>query len=68
MKREPTQEEREKLLRANKRDIGFDLGFLIGANAKGNSTASNFSVQTLLGRPFCVTAGLIRIQAHHVLS
>ena len=44
------------------------LGFLTRANAKGNSTASNFSVQILLGRAFCVTHGLIRIQAHHALS
>ena len=54
--------------RQQKRPIGFDFGFPNSANAERNSTASNFSVQSHLDRPFCVTVGLIRIQAHRVLS
>jgi hypothetical protein len=33
-----------------------------------HSQLNRFQLQILLDRPFCMTAALIRIQAHHALS
>jgi hypothetical protein len=59
--------------KATKGTSGSILGFLIqpilsATQPPNRYPVAYFSVQILFDRPFCVNAGLIRIQAHHALS